>query len=83
MDDVDPISGMGITLADILIENGVDRSGFVPVCSYRQQAAGFNYHDDIFVLVKDCKPFGLIFCRGVFRSGHGILLDSDSQGYSQ
>jgi hypothetical protein len=51
MNDVDPVPGMGIALADIVIENGMDRSGFVPVSSYRQQTARFFYNDDIFILV--------------------------------
>ena len=75
MDDVDPVSGVGVSLADILVENAMNRSRLVPVRPYRQEAARFFHHDDIFVLVKDREPFGLIFRRGALGCWHGIFLE--------
>ena len=53
MYDVNPVSGAGVTLADLLIENGVGRSRFVPLRAHRQQSARFFHDDDVPVLVQD------------------------------
>src|SRR6185369_7185101 len=72
MDDVDPVSGAGIPLADILVEDGMDRSRLVPLRPDGQEAAWFFHHDDIPVLVKDRNSSGLMFRCGAFGSRHGI-----------
>ena len=73
MDDVDPVSGAGITLPDIVVQNRMGRFRLVPLRPHRQQAARFFHDDDILVLVKDRKPFGLIFGRRAFSDSHGTL----------
>ena len=73
MNDVNPVSGTGVPLADIIVEDGMGRSRFVPLSPHRQQSARLFHDDDILVFVQERNSFGLIFCWGTFSCLHGIL----------
>lgn len=64
MDDIDPVSGTWIPLADVIVEDGMDRARLVPAGADCQESARFLDDDDVPVFVQDRKPLGVMFsCR--------------------
>jgi len=63
-----------------IVDDGMDRSRLVPDRPHGQEAARFFHHDDILVLVKDRKAFGLVFRRRAFGGRHGSSLKTKTTG---
>ncbi len=61
MDDIDPVPRAGITLAHIVVENGVNRSGTIPPGANGEQAARLFHDDQISVFMEQSDPFGVKF----------------------